>query len=149
MKRPKLKTYLRRTEEEKPRLPVGVSVLITHGDYVLLGERINNTAAGLLSTPGGRVEENEDILSCAVRETVEETGILFSKDVLKVVAWREHFRYGQHYIMFYAHVEVDVWIRLGTFENKEPEKCKGWSWYRIADLKQEFTTEPLEILNSL
>lgn len=136
------------SEKEKPRLPVGVSVLITHGDFVLLGERINNTAAGLLSTPGGRVEEDETVLACAFRETKEETGLEIVVGIEDVVAWREHFRFAQHYIMFYVHVEVDVSIRLRAIENREPEKCKGWSWYRIQDLKQEQTTEPLEILNS-
>lgn len=137
-----------KTEEQpdsKPRLPVGVSVLITNGDAVLLGERINNTASGLLSTPGGRVELDEDILTCAVRETLEETGLSLTKTSLSVIGWREHFRFGQHYIMFYVHALHSS----GTLENREPNKCKGWKWYRIADVKAESTTEPLDILRRL
>jgi 8-oxo-dGTP diphosphatase len=124
------------------KIAVGVSVLLINGPHILLGERINNTAAGLLSTPGGRVEEDEPLLDTAIRETEEETGLKLNKQFLKVVAWREHFRYGQHYIMFY--VRPDSWT--GSIENREPEKCKEWIWYRVDKLRQEETTEPLEIL---
>jgi 8-oxo-dGTP diphosphatase len=130
---------------DKPKYAVGVSVLITKGDSLLLGERTNTSAAGLLSTPGGRIEQEEDIFSCAVRETMEETGLSLTKELLRVVAWREHFRFGQHYFMFYVHAPQS----FGTIENREPEKCKGWEWRKIGELKAEETTEPLEILYPL
>ncbi len=60
----------------KPTLPVGVSVLLVNRDRrVALGERAENiSAGGLLSTPGGRIEENERLQGTAARELEEETG---------------------------------------------------------------------------
>jgi NADH pyrophosphatase NudC (nudix superfamily) len=60
--------------DEKPRYAVGVSVLLISGGQLLLGRRKNNKAAGMLSTPGGRLEPNESIMECAHREFHEETG---------------------------------------------------------------------------
>lgn len=130
----------------KPTLPVGVSVLLTNENgEVCLGERINNTAEGLLSTPGGRVELNEDIIACAIRETAEETSIRLCRSDLDIVDWREHFRYGNHYIMFYLHAKIGS----RRVVNTEPGKCKGWAWYLIDDVEAGKTTEPLEILDKV
>src|SRR5579863_6258018 len=52
----------------KPRHAVGVSVLLAENGRLLLGRRKGNTAAGMLSTPGGRLELEEQPLYCAVRE---------------------------------------------------------------------------------
>jgi len=126
----------------KPTYPVGVSVLLTCGDMVLLGERINNTAAGMFSTPGGRIENEEDILTTAVRETYEETGIKLNKESLKVIAWREHKRFGGHYFMFYVHAVVGTEVQA---ENKEPDKCKAWFWHQYGAVPEN-CTEPSDIL---
>ena len=54
----------------------GVVVLIVDNDMILLGERDNKVfMGGKWSLPGGFIEFDEDFLSAAHRETMEETGL--------------------------------------------------------------------------
>ncbi len=54
---------------------VGVAIIITKNDQVLLLCRKNSHGAGTWSTPGGHLEYGESPEECAVRETKEETGL--------------------------------------------------------------------------
>ena len=58
---------------EHPR--VGVGVIVTRGDRVLLIKRKGVHGQGTWSTPGGHLEYGESPEGCAARETMEETGI--------------------------------------------------------------------------
>jgi len=54
----------------------GVVVLIVDDDMVLLGERAKDVfLGGKWSLPGGFIEHDEDFLSAAHREIMEETGL--------------------------------------------------------------------------
>lgn len=136
---------LSETPEAKDTVPVGVSVLITNGTgKVLLGERINISGAGMLSTPGGRINRGEYILAAAKRELLEETSLVISTDDLRVLGFREWFRFNKQYIMFY------VWGNgvtcIGPVRNMEPDKCKSWEWYAVPDIPRDRCTEPDDIL---
>jgi ADP-ribose pyrophosphatase YjhB (NUDIX family) len=50
-------------------------VLIIEGDQVLLGKRLGEIGAGKWAIPSGYVEYDEDFLSAAQREVLEETGL--------------------------------------------------------------------------
>jgi 8-oxo-dGTP diphosphatase len=54
---------------------VGVGVIVTKGDRLLLIERKGVHGQGTWSTPGGHLEYGESPEECAVRETKEETGV--------------------------------------------------------------------------
>lgn len=128
--------------ESKAKFSVGVSVLVVRDNKLLLGRRINTgTLDGWLSTPGGRIEETEDMYAAARRELKEETGL--DSDALLVIGFKEHFRSGEHYFMFYLFAS-DV---QGVPENKEPGKCEGWCWVEWDKVPLDECTEPLEILN--
>ena len=58
---------------EYPR--VGVGVIVTKADRVLLIKRQGVHGQGTWSTPGGHLEYGESPEGCAVRETMEETGV--------------------------------------------------------------------------
>jgi 8-oxo-dGTP diphosphatase len=59
-----------------PNYPrVGVGVIVTKGDRLLLLERKSVHGHGTWSTPGGHLEYGESPEECAVRETKEETGV--------------------------------------------------------------------------
>lgn len=131
---------------EKPRHAVGVSVLLVENGRLLLGRRKNNTAAGMLSTPGGRLELEEDVPYCAVREFWEETGARIYSDDLKVVSVKKLSRFNDHYIMFY----VLATHHDGEIRNTEPNKCEGWEWYTGYDLEgRTDITEPSDVLKYL
>lgn len=128
----------------KPTHKVGVSVLLTNAcGELLLGRRTGTTASGLLSTPGGRLEIEEDFISCACREFKEETGADLCSPYVEIIGFKKHFRYGDHYIMFYAHA-TDY---NGVIENTEPDKCAGWAWYDISKIEPGTCTEPEDILD--
>ena len=69
---------------EHPR--VGVGVIVTKADRVLLIKRKGVHGQGTWSTPGGHLEYGESPEGCAARETLEETGV----DCLDMqVGWHE------------------------------------------------------------
>lgn len=55
---------------------VGVAVVVLKGNRVLLGKRKSKPFAGRWCIPCGHVELGEDIREAAVREFLEETGLL-------------------------------------------------------------------------
>jgi 8-oxo-dGTP diphosphatase len=58
---------------ENPR--VGVGVIVTQDERVLLIKRQGAHGQGTWSTPGGHLEYGESPEACAARETMEETGV--------------------------------------------------------------------------
>lgn len=127
----------------KSTLAVGVSVLLVQKGKLLLGKRKNVTAEGLFSTPGGRIEQNENMFSCAEREFKEETGAVISSP-LEVIGFKELFRFNMHYIMFY----LKATAYEGEIVNNEPDKCEGWKFYSLRSLPGS-CTEPQDILELL
>lgn len=126
----------------KPTHPVAVSVLLTDWNGgVLLAKRKNNSGAGLLSTPGGRLELTETIEQCAAREFKEECGAELLD--FSVIGWREHFRFGNHYIMFYVLAKSYG----GTITNCIPDKSEDWAFIKRSDITPGTCTEPEDILD--
>lgn len=59
-----------------PKQPaVGVGVVISDGDRVLVVQRGKEPGAGTWAFPGGRLELGETLAEAAVREAREETGL--------------------------------------------------------------------------
>ena len=52
-----------------------VSILVVDGGCVLLGKRGGDPGKGTWSLPSGYVDDGEDFLTAAIRETKEETGL--------------------------------------------------------------------------
>jgi 8-oxo-dGTP diphosphatase len=125
--------------------PVGVSVLMVNKDgKLLLGERNNCKGAGLLSTPGGRIEQHETMFDAAYREVLEETGVAITGNI-SVIGFKEHRRFEMHYFMVY--LLVREWS--GKIRNCEPDRCGGWGWYEPDAIPQDRCTEPADILEKL
>lgn len=119
-------------------------LLTRHTGELLLGKRINAKAAGLYSTPGGRIEEHENMFQAAVREVYEETGAIILVKDLRVIGWKEHFRFHMHYFLFYLHCGYHT----GELQDKEPGKCLGWKWFPLRRLPEN-STEPPEMIHAL
>ena len=104
---------------------VGVGVILTNRDgLVLLGKR-KGSHAPYWSIPGGHLELGESFESAAIREVAEETGLAISSPEVVAVTnnletWRES---GLHYISVTLHARAD-----GEPQLLEPEKCEGWVW---------------------
>tara|TARA_Y100000588_G_C13919785_1_gene780973 strand:- start:119 stop:538 length:420 start_codon:yes stop_codon:yes gene_type:complete len=111
---------------------VGVAVVIIRDGKILLGERIGAHGANTWATPGGHLEIGEEIAACAIRETLEETGLKvsevsqlgFSNDVFNPL--------NKHYVTLYV-VANGV---EGEPEIMEPNKCLCWHWFGLDDLPE-------------
>jgi 8-oxo-dGTP diphosphatase len=100
---------------------------------------------GLRAIPGGIVEENETLQSCAIREVLEETSVhaevmstklehTFTRGVIGVT---------DHNLIPLESERcsfVTFWMvsQLVSGEPKaqEPDKCSGWEWISLRGLRQ-------------
>jgi 8-oxo-dGTP diphosphatase len=118
---------------ERPKVGVGCVVLRDLGipgeevPHVLMGIRKGAHGAGELSLPGGKPDGDESPAEAAVRELLEETGLV-ADDALPLGYWSyDRFEQeGFHYVTLYfiCTVSEDQEAQL-----TEPEKCEGWDWY--------------------
>jgi len=57
-------------------IDIGTLCFILRGDEILLIRKKRGLGAGKIVGPGGRLEPGESVLECAVRETIEEVGVV-------------------------------------------------------------------------
>ena len=81
-----------------PSPQVGVGVIITRHEYVLLLRRRNVHGAGNWSTPGGHLEYGETPEQCAAREAQEETGVEIAEVRFRALTNDVFAAEGKHYI---------------------------------------------------
>jgi 8-oxo-dGTP diphosphatase len=109
--------------EQAPR--VGVGVIITKENKVLLGKRKNAHGTGSWCPPGGHLEFMETIEACARRETSEEVGVQVS-NIQKPVFTEDFFQLEN---MHYITMLVTTQWKSGEVQLLEPEKCEQWDWF--------------------
>lgn len=122
-------------QSNETKVGVGVGVIIVQDNKVLLGLRTGSLGAGTWSTPGGHIEYGETVQECAIRETLEETGL-----ELKILDnhfdWNEKIWESEkkHYVTIYS---------LGLINGNnitpvvlEPTKCVEWKWFSAEELDE-------------
>ena len=130
--RKKLSTLCQSTMKSPIYPRVGVGVIVIRDQKVLLGKRKNAHGEGDWNFPGGHLEFGEEIIACAAREVLEETGLAISNANIgpftNDVFMEEH----KHYITVYV-----IGDSLeGEAQRLEPEKCEGWQWFSWDNLPQ-------------
>lgn len=94
---------------------VAVGILMKHNGDVLLGQRPEGKPyAGYWEFPGGKVEQDENILDALKREFMEELGI----QILSAEPWC-----GVEYIYPHAHVRLHFYISREW--QGEPQSLEG------------------------
>lgn len=121
---------IKKNMEDGPK--VGVSVCLVKDGKVLFGKRIDSLGNGSWCFPGGHLEFNETWEDCAVRETVEETGLIVKNLHFAIVTNDFFKKEGKHYVNIIMTGEYDS----GELLLLEPEKCKQWSWFDWDKLPQ-------------
>jgi 8-oxo-dGTP diphosphatase len=114
------------------RPQVGVGVFIKKDGKFLLGKRKNSHGAGEWSLPGGHLEGGESFEACCQREVMEETGMTI-KNIVPLIFTNDLFpKEDKHYVTLFFASDYDS----GNLENKEPDKCEGWQWFKINEFPQ-------------
>jgi 8-oxo-dGTP diphosphatase len=113
------------SETTLPDVHVGVAILITRAERVLLIRRKYVHGGGTWSTPGGHLDHGESIEACAARETLEETGLIV-KHIHFLALTNDVFpEVDRHYIT--------VWMRGSADEGEAflaaPYESDAIGWY--------------------
>lgn len=120
---------------------IGVAVIIKKDNLVLLGKRKSKVGFETWAFPGGKLDINEEIEDCAVRETYEETGLKIRNIRFAAITNDIMKQYNLHYITLYVTADYES----GKEEIKEPEKCQEWKWFEWENLPEPLFT-PLQNL---
>ncbi len=104
---------------------VGVGVCIVKDNKVLLGQRLNAHGEGSWSFPGGHLEFGETWEECAMREVLEETGLIISSPTFVVCTNDIFTKENKHYITIYMKANY----KNGEPKVMEPEKMIKWQWF--------------------
>lgn len=98
-----------------PHPRVGVAAIVKNRDgQFVVGRRLGAHGAGKWQFPGGHLEFGEDILACAQRETLEETGLAVTPLGFLSVTNDVFTADNKHYITFCV-------LCLRDDDTKEPE----------------------------
>ena len=115
-------------ESKRPKVGVGVAV-IKEGK-VLLGKRKNAHGEGTWSFPGGHLEYKESWEDCAIRETLEETGLTIKNVRFGTVTNDVFYEEQKHYITIIMLSDYES----GELQLMEPDKCYKWDWFTWENL---------------
>ena len=111
---------------------IGVACLVYRDRQLLLGQRINSHGHGTWSLPGGHLETDEAPFDCAIRETLEETGLHVENPHVVTWAFNTFPEKQRHYVTLFVQAEYTG----GEPQCMEPEKCAQWGWYDTDALPQ-------------
>lgn len=101
-------------------------ILRRHGKILLLRRAGEVYARGQLCLPSGHLEEGENILQTAMRETREETGIILDHASMRLVLSIHQRNPGTTHSRIGFVFEPDRW--QGEPANRESAKCSGLVW---------------------
>ena len=101
-------------------------ILRRKGTILLLRRAGSVYATGMLCLPSGHLEDGESVLSAAVRETKEETGIALEPAALRLVLSIHERHPGTTHARIGLAFEPESWH--GEPVNAEPGKCSELLW---------------------
>lgn len=115
---------------ELHRPNVGLGVVITRNNRVLIGKRLGAHGSGSWSIPGGHIEFGESWEDCARREVQEETGLTIEQPLFLGVTDDFDIGEGKHYVTIFMKAEcVHQEPRVC-----EPDKYIDLHWCRWEDI---------------
>ncbi len=109
----------------------GVGIILVREGRVLLGLRRSRLGHGTWSFPGGKPEPGETDFECAARELSEETG-LTGTNPRRAGGTLDEVTHG----VIYRTVFVRLDWTIGEPEEREPDKCGDWGWFRWDELPE-------------
>jgi len=122
--------------DQKKRVGAGLGVILEKNGKILLGMRHPDPdkadsafrSAGEWCLPGGKIDFGETIEECAVREVLEETGIIIKNPEVVSI----HNCKNEHAHFLTAGVVAREWE--GEAKVTEPDEIIKWEWFDIKNL---------------
>ncbi len=113
-----------------PRVGVGVGVLLLREGKALFGMRSKTESygAGTWSMPGGKIEWGETLEDAAIREVLEETGIIVRS--VRVLCVNNDRGDGHHFVTVGLIAESFV----GEPKATSPDELTDWRWFPLDTL---------------
>ena len=116
-------------KKEIPTFPVSVHLLIFDDNKILLSKRKNTGFCdGFYSLPSGKLENNESVSQCMIREAKEELDINLEKFNVIHIMNRKGI----------DSVRIDYFFLCkkynGVIKNNEVHKCGGLKWCDVNEL---------------
>lgn len=141
----KIKT---RTQKERHKaVPVVYLLMRKEGRVLLMLRHNTGYMDGKYMVPSGHVEKQESLTRAIAREAMEEVGITFDKNDLRLC----HVMYraaqdatGERADFFFT---IDRWE--GDPKNCEPDKCKTLEWFSLEQLPEEIAPYLGEAISSI
>lgn len=100
---------------------VAAAVLVQHAGQILLIQRAYEPFRGLWSLPAGFINAGEDPAQAAIRECMEETGLVIEiTGILAIISGREHPR-GSDFVIFFSGK-----VTGGTLQAGDDAEAAAW-----------------------
>ena len=118
------RTHAARHNMDKQYPGVGIAVIVTKGDKVLVGKRREEYGRGTWAFPGGKLEFGETFEECVQRETREEAGVEIGDVSFAHVINDFMSDLNKHYVTIYMRA---------NYVSGEPKAVDGefeeWQWF--------------------
>ena len=110
---------------------VGVWLLNPYGQ-ILMGLRLSKHGFNTWGAPGGKSDLNEHAIDTAVRETLEETGIHLTPEMLQYIGnTTDVFPYAIYTTAHFRAINITAVPQV-----TEKDKCQEWRWFDLHNLPQ-------------
>ena len=136
----------------KTPVRAGIGIMILKDNQVLLGKRHDDPekadsalhGEGSWTMPGGKVDFGETLNQAALRETLEETGLILNKDNLKLISVTDEIQEDVHFITIGFLCEDFE----GTPQILEPDEITEWHWFDINNLPEKMFSPSAKLLKN-
>ena len=111
---------------------IGVGLVLVQGDKYVLVQEVRNEKKGLFNLPAGTLDSDEDLMTCVIRETSEETGVSISLEHF-VGMYQTVLANGNNILFSVFAASIDPSV---TFHSEEHTVVKAFTYDERAALDQ-------------
>lgn len=130
-------------------LPAYVGIILKKDNQILLIKRRNTDwASGQWNFPGGLLEEDETLITAAIREAQEEIGVTILPNDLELIhVLQVHKNAKNTKDIFGFYFVAQQW--QGDAVNNEPDRHSEIGWFDINELPEHITEHALQAIHAL